>query len=36
MMIGPSRAALILDVDSMLRLAAAGGRQTAPELKLAG
>ncbi|HEV7339619.1 MAG TPA: chemotaxis protein CheA [Bosea sp. (in: a-proteobacteria)] len=34
--LGDGLVALILDVDSMLRLAAAGGRQTAPELKLAG
>ncbi|MBN9436565.1 chemotaxis protein CheA [Bosea sp. (in: a-proteobacteria)] len=34
--LGDGLVALILDVDSMLRLAAAGGRPTAPELKLAG
>ena len=34
--LGDGLVALILDVDSMLRLAAAGGRQTIPELRLAG
>jgi two-component system chemotaxis sensor kinase CheA len=34
--LGDGLVALILDVDSMLRLAAAGGRQPAPELKMAG
>ncbi|GAU83761.1 chemotaxis protein CheA [Bosea sp. BIWAKO-01] len=34
--LGDGLVALILDVDSMLRLAATGGRQPVPELKMAG
>jgi two-component system chemotaxis sensor kinase CheA len=34
--LGDGLVALILDVDSMLRLAASGVRQAVPELKLAG